>query len=155
MVLKFLLGPAVMAAPSAAFGLRGDLLWIAIVQAALPCGVVPFVFAKEYNLHADILSTVARGVKHQQHNVRGRRNSSTSLRRRWEDQRGGNRWQKMPRGSDGNAAGSLDDEAHPDHGGAEAHQKSHYLFHLDRPHLVSRQIQVYNHINQSRKFTGS
>ncbi|XP_042466015.1 probable auxin efflux carrier component 1b [Zingiber officinale] len=57
MVLKFLLGPAVMAAPSAAFGLRGDLLWIAIVQAALPCGVVPFVFAKEYNLHADILST--------------------------------------------------------------------------------------------------
>ncbi|KAG6525185.1 hypothetical protein ZIOFF_015137 [Zingiber officinale] len=44
-------------APSAAFGLRGDLLWIAIVQATLPCGVVPFVFAKEYNLHADILST--------------------------------------------------------------------------------------------------
>ncbi|XP_042466014.1 probable auxin efflux carrier component 1c [Zingiber officinale] len=58
MVLKFLLGPAVMAAaPSATFGLHSDLLWIAIVQAALPCGIVPFVFAKEYNLHADILST--------------------------------------------------------------------------------------------------
>ncbi|KAG6466506.1 hypothetical protein ZIOFF_075689 [Zingiber officinale] len=57
MVLKFLLGPAVMAIPSAAFGLRGDLLRIAIVQAAMPCSVVSFVFAKEYNLHADILST--------------------------------------------------------------------------------------------------
>jgi len=26
-------------------------------QAALPQGIVPFVFAKEYNVHADILST--------------------------------------------------------------------------------------------------
>jgi hypothetical protein len=26
-------------------------------QAALPQGIVPFVFAKEYNLHPDILST--------------------------------------------------------------------------------------------------
>jgi len=28
-----------------------------LLQAALPQGIVPFVFAKEYNLHADILST--------------------------------------------------------------------------------------------------
>lgn len=27
------------------------------LQAALPQGIVPFVFAKEYNLHPDILST--------------------------------------------------------------------------------------------------
>ncbi|CAN6352766.1 unnamed protein product [Urochloa humidicola] len=39
------------------FGLRGVLLHIAIVQAALPQGIVPFVFAMEYNVHLDILST--------------------------------------------------------------------------------------------------
>ncbi|CAA6654411.1 unnamed protein product [Spirodela intermedia] len=50
-------GPAVMAAASIAVGLRGVLLHIAIVQAALPQGIVPFVFAKEYNVHPDILST--------------------------------------------------------------------------------------------------
>jgi len=27
------------------------------LQAALPQGIVPFVFAKEYNLHPNILST--------------------------------------------------------------------------------------------------
>jgi len=27
------------------------------LQAALPQGIVPFVFAKEYNVHPDILST--------------------------------------------------------------------------------------------------
>ncbi|EHA8586855.1 Auxin efflux carrier component 1a [Cocos nucifera] len=53
----FSLGPAVMAAASIVVGLRGVLLHIAIVQAALPQGIVPFVFAKEYNLHPDILST--------------------------------------------------------------------------------------------------
>ncbi|XP_051119702.1 probable auxin efflux carrier component 1c isoform X2 [Andrographis paniculata] len=57
MAVRFLTGPAVMAAASIAVGLRGDLLRIAIVQAALPQGIVPFVFAKEYNLHPDILST--------------------------------------------------------------------------------------------------
>ncbi|CAL4901682.1 unnamed protein product [Urochloa decumbens] len=57
MAIRFLLGPAVMAATSAAVGLRGTLLSIAIVQAALPQGIVPFVFAKEYNLHAAILCT--------------------------------------------------------------------------------------------------
>ncbi|KAF5730308.1 auxin efflux carrier component 1c isoform X2 [Tripterygium wilfordii] len=57
MAVRFLTGPAVMAAASIAVGLKGDLLHIAIVQAALPQGIVPFVFAKEYNVHPDILST--------------------------------------------------------------------------------------------------
>ncbi|GMJ14896.1 WAVY ROOTS 6, PIN-FORMED 2, AGRAVITROPIC ROOT 1, ETHYLENE INSENSITIVE ROOT 1, AGRAVITROPIC ROOT [Hibiscus trionum] len=52
MAVRFLTGPAVMAAASIAVGLRGVLLHVAIVQAALP-----FVFAKEYSLHPDILST--------------------------------------------------------------------------------------------------
>ncbi|VFQ67180.1 unnamed protein product [Cuscuta campestris] len=51
-----LTGPAVMAAASIAVGLRGVLLHVAIVQAALPQGIVPFVFAKEYGVHPDILS---------------------------------------------------------------------------------------------------
>ncbi|KAF5442301.1 hypothetical protein F2P56_034972 [Juglans regia] len=57
MAVRFLTGPAVMAAASIAIGLRGTLLHIAIVQAALPQGIVPFVFAKEYNVHPAILST--------------------------------------------------------------------------------------------------
>ncbi|KDP28042.1 hypothetical protein JCGZ_19719 [Jatropha curcas] len=57
MAVRFLTGPAVMAAASIAVGLRGVLLHVAIVQAALPQGIVPFVFAKEYNVHPDILST--------------------------------------------------------------------------------------------------
>ncbi|KAL0380164.1 UNVERIFIED_CONTAM: Auxin efflux carrier component 1 [Sesamum angustifolium] len=57
MAVRFLTGPAVMAAASIAVGLRGVLLRIAIVQAALPQGIVPFVFAKEYNVYPDILST--------------------------------------------------------------------------------------------------
>ncbi|KAI9079822.1 hypothetical protein K1719_038232 [Acacia pycnantha] len=57
MAVRFLTGPAVMAAASIAIGLRGDLLRVAIVQAALPQGIVPFVFAKEYNVHPAILST--------------------------------------------------------------------------------------------------
>ncbi|XP_057961373.1 auxin efflux carrier component 3-like [Malania oleifera] len=57
MAIRFLTGPAVMAAASIAIGLRGTLLRIAIVQAALPQGIVPFVFAKEYNVHPAILST--------------------------------------------------------------------------------------------------
>ncbi|KAA8529063.1 hypothetical protein F0562_033449 [Nyssa sinensis] len=57
MAVRFLTGPAVMAASSIAIGLRGDLLRVAIVQAALPQGIVPFVFAKEYNVHPAILST--------------------------------------------------------------------------------------------------
>lgn len=57
MAVRFLTGPAVMAAASIAVGIRGVLLHVAIVQAALPQGIVPFVFAKEYNVHPDILST--------------------------------------------------------------------------------------------------
>ncbi|EPS70360.1 auxin efflux carrier [Genlisea aurea] len=57
MGVRFLTGPAVMAAASVAVGLRGVLLHVAIVQAALPQGIVPFVFAKEYNVHPEILST--------------------------------------------------------------------------------------------------
>ncbi|XP_073132273.1 probable auxin efflux carrier component 1b [Henckelia pumila] len=57
MFIRFLMGPAVMAAASIVVGLRGVLLHVAIVQAALPQGIVPFVFAKEYNVHPDILST--------------------------------------------------------------------------------------------------
>ncbi|XP_027345124.1 auxin efflux carrier component 3-like isoform X3 [Abrus precatorius] len=57
MAVRFLTGPAVMAAASIAVGLRGSLLRVAIVQAALPQGIVPFVFAKEYNVHPAILST--------------------------------------------------------------------------------------------------
>lgn len=85
MIMKFIGGPALMAAASTTVGLEGKLLRVAIVQvsirnvrnhyrffrdrklnpvnnpqylqAALPQGVVPFVFAKEYNVHPDILST--------------------------------------------------------------------------------------------------
>ncbi|KAH7544733.1 hypothetical protein FEM48_Zijuj01G0017600 [Ziziphus jujuba var. spinosa] len=57
MAVRFLTGPAVIAACAIAIGIRGVLLHVAIVQAALPQGIVPFVFAKEYNVHADILST--------------------------------------------------------------------------------------------------
>ncbi|XP_076947298.1 auxin efflux carrier component 3-like [Bidens hawaiensis] len=57
MVVRFLTGPAVMVAASFIVRLRGNLLRVAIVQAALPQGIVPFVFAKEYNVHPAILST--------------------------------------------------------------------------------------------------
>ncbi|KAJ4879661.1 Auxin efflux carrier component 7 [Raphanus sativus] len=57
MAVRFLTGPAVMAVAAMAIGLRRDLLRVAIVQAALPQGIVPFVFAKEYNVHPAILST--------------------------------------------------------------------------------------------------
>ncbi|KAJ3695321.1 hypothetical protein LUZ60_000698 [Juncus effusus] len=57
MAVRFFVGPAVMAVASIVMGLRGTLLHIAVVQAALPQGIVPFVFAKEYNVHPAILST--------------------------------------------------------------------------------------------------
>lgn len=57
MAVRFLTGPTVIVATSIAIGIRGVLLHVAIVQAALPQGIVPFVFAKEYNLHPNILST--------------------------------------------------------------------------------------------------
>lgn len=57
LVLKFALGPAAMAIGSIAVGLRGDVLRVAIIQAALPQSITSFIFAKEYGLHADVLST--------------------------------------------------------------------------------------------------
>ncbi|KAK0576524.1 hypothetical protein LWI29_019016 [Acer saccharum] len=57
MVIRFIFGPIVMSAASLAVGLRSVTLHAAIVQAALPQGIVPFVFAREYGLHPDILST--------------------------------------------------------------------------------------------------
>ncbi|CAJ1975828.1 unnamed protein product [Sphenostylis stenocarpa] len=57
LAIKFLVGPFMILATSKIIGIHGVLLRVAIVQAALPQGIVPFVFAKEYNLHADILST--------------------------------------------------------------------------------------------------
>ncbi|KAJ6926858.1 PIN13 [Populus alba x Populus x berolinensis] len=57
MAMKFIVGPALMAVASIAVGLKGTVLKVAIVQAALPQGIVPFVFAKEYNVHPDTLST--------------------------------------------------------------------------------------------------
>ncbi|WJX10183.1 Auxin efflux carrier component 6 [Trifolium repens] len=57
MAIRFLCGPLVMSLSSIVIGLRGKKLHTAIVQAALPQGIVPFVFAREYGLHPDILST--------------------------------------------------------------------------------------------------
>ncbi|KAJ6830544.1 auxin efflux carrier component 7-like [Iris pallida] len=57
MVMRFAVGPAVMALASLAVSIRGTVLKVAIVQAALPQGIVPFVFAREYNLHPEVLST--------------------------------------------------------------------------------------------------
>ncbi|GJM92830.1 hypothetical protein PR202_ga09334 [Eleusine coracana subsp. coracana] len=57
MVLKFLIGPLIMLLASFAIGLHGTLLHIAVVQAALPLAVTSFVYAEEYNVHADIMST--------------------------------------------------------------------------------------------------
>ncbi|KAE9590380.1 putative membrane transport protein [Lupinus albus] len=57
LALKFLVGPALMALASIMIGLRDTMFKVAIVQAALPQGIVPFVFAKEYNVHPAILST--------------------------------------------------------------------------------------------------
>ncbi|KAI3417148.1 uncharacterized protein J3R85_014620 [Psidium guajava] len=57
MAAKFIAGPGLMAISSFAVGLRETILKVAIVQASLPQGIVPFVFAKEYNVHPEILST--------------------------------------------------------------------------------------------------
>ncbi|CAO2152440.1 unnamed protein product [Urochloa humidicola] len=57
MVLKFLVGPIIMLLASVAIGLRGTILRIAVVQAALPLAVSSFVYAEEYKVHADIMST--------------------------------------------------------------------------------------------------
>ncbi|TVU08812.1 hypothetical protein EJB05_42227, partial [Eragrostis curvula] len=57
LVLRFVAGPAAAAIGATVVGLRGDLLRFAVVQAALPQSVATFNYAREYDLHADILST--------------------------------------------------------------------------------------------------
>uniref|UniRef100_A0A803MSB3 Auxin efflux carrier component n=2 Tax=Chenopodium quinoa TaxID=63459 RepID=A0A803MSB3_CHEQI len=55
--MRFIVGPAITAATSSVIGLRGTLLQIIIMQAALPQAIVSFVFAQEYNVHPCVLST--------------------------------------------------------------------------------------------------
>ncbi|KAI3669123.1 hypothetical protein L6452_40346 [Arctium lappa] len=57
MVLRFVAAPATMAVGSLVVGLKGDVLSVAIIQAALPQAITAFVYAKEYDLHANVLST--------------------------------------------------------------------------------------------------
>ncbi|XP_062144659.1 auxin efflux carrier component 5 [Alnus glutinosa] len=57
MVLRFIAGPAAMAIGAIAVGLHGNALRVAIIQAALPQSITSFIFAKEYGLHAQVLST--------------------------------------------------------------------------------------------------
>ncbi|KAI3761422.1 hypothetical protein L1987_51838 [Smallanthus sonchifolius] len=57
MLLRFVVPPATMAVGSLIVGLRGEVLCMAIIQAALPQAITSFVFAKEYDLHTNVLST--------------------------------------------------------------------------------------------------
>lgn len=57
LVSRFVVGPAITALCSLAVGLHGPTLHIAIIQAALPQAIASFVFANEYGLHANVLST--------------------------------------------------------------------------------------------------
>ncbi|XP_057548215.1 probable auxin efflux carrier component 1b [Amaranthus tricolor] len=56
-VMRIIVGPATMAAASYAVGLKGIVLQITIIQAALPQAIIPFVFAQECNVHPTLLST--------------------------------------------------------------------------------------------------
>ncbi|KAF7822474.1 auxin efflux carrier component 2-like [Senna tora] len=55
--VRLIVGPAVMAATSAAVGLHGIVFKTATIQAALPLSIVCFVFAKQYDVHPHIFST--------------------------------------------------------------------------------------------------
>ncbi|XP_019185903.1 PREDICTED: auxin efflux carrier component 5-like [Ipomoea nil] len=57
LVLRFLIGPATSAIGAGLLRLHSDVLKIVIVQSALPQAVTTFIYAKEYGLHADVLST--------------------------------------------------------------------------------------------------
>ncbi|XP_075094041.1 auxin efflux carrier component 5-like [Nicotiana tabacum] len=57
MILRFVVGPATMAFGCVVLGLHGNVLRVAIIQSALPQAVTSFVYAQEYGLHADVLST--------------------------------------------------------------------------------------------------
>ncbi|XP_034585481.1 probable auxin efflux carrier component 5a [Setaria viridis] len=58
LVLKFILDPSMVTSGSVAVGLHGDVVRVAIIQAAVPQSITSFIFAKEYGLHPDVLSTV-------------------------------------------------------------------------------------------------
>ncbi|KAK1643856.1 hypothetical protein QYE76_061661 [Lolium multiflorum] len=51
--LRFIAGRAATTAGAVAFGLRGDVPRLAIIHS-----ITTFVLAQEYDLHADVLSTV-------------------------------------------------------------------------------------------------
>ncbi|KAH6834405.1 Auxin efflux carrier family protein [Perilla frutescens var. hirtella] len=57
MVLRFVCAPVTTGVGCVALGLRSTTLSVAILQAALPQSITCFVFAHEYNLHANLLST--------------------------------------------------------------------------------------------------
>ncbi|OIT08128.1 PREDICTED: auxin efflux carrier component 5-like [Nicotiana attenuata] len=57
MILRFVVGPATMALGCVVLGLHGNVLRVAIIQSALPQAITSFVYAQEYGLHADVLST--------------------------------------------------------------------------------------------------
>ncbi|CAI9104485.1 OLC1v1003166C2 [Oldenlandia corymbosa var. corymbosa] len=57
MVLRFVVGPVTTAVGAFAMGLHGDVLRIVVIQAALPQALASFVYAQEYGLHAQVLST--------------------------------------------------------------------------------------------------
>ncbi|WOH14368.1 hypothetical protein DCAR_0933887 [Daucus carota subsp. sativus] len=56
-IARFVVGPLSVGLGCLALGLRGQVLRIATVQAALPPAVLSFIYAKEYGLHADVTST--------------------------------------------------------------------------------------------------
>ncbi|KAF7073416.1 hypothetical protein CFC21_078407 [Triticum aestivum] len=58
MAMRFVAAPAATMIGALLLGLRGDLVRVAILQAALPQSIGTFIFAREYDLHANILSTV-------------------------------------------------------------------------------------------------
>ncbi|XP_077227454.1 auxin efflux carrier component 5-like [Tasmannia lanceolata] len=57
MVLRFIAGPATMAIGAFAVGLNGTTLRVAVIQAALPQSIAAFLYARQYGLHAELLST--------------------------------------------------------------------------------------------------
>ncbi|XP_037416917.1 probable auxin efflux carrier component 5b [Triticum dicoccoides] len=57
LVLRFIAAPAATLAGALILGLRGDLLRVTILQAALPQSIGSFVFSREYDLHSGVLST--------------------------------------------------------------------------------------------------
>ncbi|XP_076911990.1 auxin efflux carrier component 5-like [Bidens hawaiensis] len=57
MVLRFVAAPASLAVGSFSVGLRGDVLRVVVIQAALPQAISSFIYAKEYGLHVNVVST--------------------------------------------------------------------------------------------------